>query len=127
MATALAEALNQPIRSTIHDLRLLIKSGRRGDISNDLQYLNDLVFPARCVTKDRNANIRAEGGCFPRSMDIDINPDFAEIEKFFPPTRQLAAHVGDSIVNDRRRVVPSGFVHTVHLGTDLPSTSNRQA
>jgi hypothetical protein len=89
--------------------------------------LNYLVFPARYVTKDRNANIRAEGGGFSRSMDIDINSDFARVEKFFPPTRQLAAHVGDSIVNDRRRVVPSGFVHTIHLGTDLPSTSNCKA
>src|SRR6185436_5497052 len=76
---------------------------------------------------DRNANIRAEGGGFSRSMDIDINSDFARVEKFFPPTRQLAAHIGDSIVNDRRRVVPSGLVHTIHLGTDLPSTTNCKA
>ena len=60
VAATFAEAFDQPIGSAVHDLRLPSKSRREGDVSNNFQYLNYFVRPARYLANGGYAKIRAE-------------------------------------------------------------------
>ena len=62
-----------------HDLRLLGKSRRRGDVSHELQDLDDPVLSACGVVDGGNAEISAKGRSLLRGRDVDTCTDLARI------------------------------------------------
>jgi len=79
VTTAIAEAFDQPVGGTVHDLRLLGKSRRRGDVSHELQDLDDPVLSACGVVDGGNAEISAKGRSLLRGRDVDTCTDLARI------------------------------------------------
>ncbi len=79
MATTLAEALDQPIGRSIHDVGLMGKPWDRNNISNDFQYLEDVVLAAHYVIDGGEAEIRACGCSLLRRFNIDSATNFAGI------------------------------------------------
>jgi hypothetical protein len=120
VTTAIAQALDQPVGSAVHDLRLLSESRGRGDVSNELQDLDDLVLSTCCVIDGRNAEICAEGCRLLCGGDIDTCADFTGAQQGFAATRQLTTDIRNSTMDDHRQVVATWFVHAAHLD-NLPT------